>query len=418
MSQLLSDPSDATHLVLRSNFGLLTTRDTGQNWDLVCEGGIGYQNIEPPVALLGDGSLIAALSSGIAHGDPSACNFGPASGVSAYVADVSRVPGTPASAVAVSVDPSASSSQVWQSNDGSSWAALGSALSDLSAVTLDVAADDASIVYVSGTTQSAALSGVLARSADGGQTWARYAVPGASKVSAPYIAALSASDHQVVYVRLSGTPGRLLVTRDGGDHFDSALDFTGPFDGFALSPDGQFALASGRIDGVWRAPMSTLAFERLSCAKIRCLSWSESGLFACADEFEAGFLVGQSPDQGASFAPVLHLSCLRGPLSCAPSSTVGAVCAQAWPGISEQLGSDCAAASSFMPSTQCRDAGSAPSDAAPPGSDASPTSDGGQPGPGVTPIRSAALSARGGCACNAARGSSESWPWLSVLALG
>ena len=110
VSQLLSDPSDATHLVLRSNFGLLTTRDTGQNWDLVCEGGIGYQNLEPAVALLGDGSLIAALSSGIAHGDRSACNFGLGSGVSAYVADVSRVPGTPTSAVAVSVDPSAGSS--------------------------------------------------------------------------------------------------------------------------------------------------------------------------------------------------------------------------------------------------------------------------------------------------------------------
>jgi len=421
VSQLVADPSDSTHLVLRSNFGLLTTHDLGQNWDLVCESGIGYQNIEPPIALLDDGSVIAALSSGIAHGDPGACNFSVASGAAGYIADVSRVPALPGHAVAVSVDLTTNTAQIWQTTDGgNAWATLGLPLSDLNAATLDVAADDPSIVYVSGTAQSGTPKGVLARSADGGQTWSRYDIPGTNKVSAPYIASVAPSDHQVVYVRLSGVPGHLLVTRDGGEHFDPVLDFTGPFDGFALSPDGQFALASGRVDGVWRAPTSTLAFERLSCAKLRCLSWSQSGLYACADEFEAGFLVGQSPNEGLSFEPLLHLSCVRGPLACAASSSVGAVCPEAWPAISEQLGTDCASASSFTPSTQCRDAGSgaAPSDVdAAPEPDASLPSEGGKPGTVVVPVLSSGAAAGGGCACSVAGGAPASSAWLSLASL-
>jgi hypothetical protein len=61
VSQLLADPSDDQHLVLRSNFGLLISHDRGKNWDLLCEAGVGYQNLEPAIALLADGSTIAAL---------------------------------------------------------------------------------------------------------------------------------------------------------------------------------------------------------------------------------------------------------------------------------------------------------------------------------------------------------------------
>ena len=354
VSQLLADPSDATHLLLRSNFGLLTTRDGGQNWDLVCEAGVGYQNLEPAVAVLGDGTTLAALSTGIAHGSSNECEFASGTGVSTYVADVARVPGTRAAAVAVSVDFDQNASQVWHTTDGgASFRPWGIALDDLNATTLEVASADASILYVSGASQSDGVRGVLARSNDGGQSWARFEVPGASRVSAPYIAAIAADDPNTVYVRLSGTPGRLLATHDGGRQLDDVLDFSGPFDGFALSPDGRYALASGRSDGVWRAPTSSLSFEQLSCAHLRCLSWTESGLFACADEFQAGFLVGQSFDQGQTFGARLHLSCVRGPLSCPDQSSVSQACNSAWPGISEQLGTDCAAAAAFTPSTDC-----------------------------------------------------------------
>ena len=359
VSQLLGDPSDPAHLVLRSNFGLLVTHDHGQSWDSVCEAGLGYQNLEPAIAVLANGTTIAALPNGIAHG-PTECTFGLAAGVSAYVADVARAPG---GAVAVSVAIDEGVSQVWRSLDGGqAWRPWGAELSGLNATTLDIAGDDGTL-YVSGVAQTGTVKGVLARSADGGKTWTRSDVPGANKLSAPYIAAIAADDADTLYLRLSGSPGKLLVTHDAGGHWSAVLDFSGPLDGFALSPDGRYALASGRLDGVWRASTSDLAFARVSCSKLRCLSWTSAGLFACADEFQAGFLVGESMDSGVSFEPRLHLSCIRGPLACNSDSSVARSCDAGWPALSEVLGSDCANAV-FTPHDDCSDGGSAGANAA------------------------------------------------------
>ena len=358
VSQLLADPAHDAHLVLRSNFGLLITRDRGQNWDWVCEAGLGYQNIEPAIAILTEGTVIAALPNGIARG-ASECSFELADGLSAYVADVARVPNAPGGAVAVSVDIERGVSQVWNTRDGGkSWQPLGAPLDELNAATLDIAGDEQGTLYVSGVSQSDTVKGVLARSSDAGKTWTRSDVPGVSKVSAPYIAALSADDAQTLYVRLSGSPGRLLVTHDGGARFSPVLDFDGPVDGFALSPDGRYAMASSRVDGVWRARTEDLAFERLSCQKLRCLSWTSAGLFGCADEFQAGFLVGESSDAGLSFEPRLHMSCVRGPVSCDSESSVARACDASWPAQSEQLGMDCASAG-FTPKDECGSGGSA-----------------------------------------------------------
>ena len=401
VSQLVSDPSDAAHLVLRSNFGLLTTRDRGENWDIVCEAGVGYQNIEPAIALLSDGTTIAALSSGIAHGSRDECSFEIAPGLTSYIADVARDSSLASGAIAVSVDFDQSASQLWRSaDDGSSWSELGEQLDNLNAATLDTTATG--VLYVSGISQGDVVTGVLARSDDGGETFRRHDVPGASKVSAPYIAALDPGDPDTVYVRLSGTPGRLLVTRDGGSTFSALLEFDGPFDGFALSPDGRFALASGRADGVWRANTDDLVFERLSCAKVRCLSWSDAGLFACADEFQAGFLVGESTDQGQTFAPRLHMPCVRGLLECPASSSVGRMCGAEWPALSEKLGSDCTGACTFDPDTSCT-ADASPAGAAGETSAAGATSSGGAP---------AASSPRTSGGCSLAAPGSTQLAWL------
>jgi len=408
VSQLLADPADETHLVLRSNFGLLTTHDRGRNWDWVCEAGLGYQNIEPALAVLGDGTIIVALPNGIARG-ATECSFEHARGLSAYVADVARVPNAPERAVAVSVDIDRGVSQVWSSRDsGQSWQPWGTPLEELNAATLDVAGDERGTLYVSGVSQNETVEGVLARSTDGGQTWTRSNVPGVSKVSAPYIAALAAEDPQTLYVRLSGSPGRLLVTHDGGAHFLPVLDFEGPVDGFALSPDGRYALASSRVDGVWRASTTALVFERLSCQKLRCLSWTSSGLFACADEFQAGFLVGESRSEGLKFEPRLLMSCVRGPLACDRESPVARACDAGWPAQSEQLGTDCTS-TGFTPANECASGGNSGGSAI---AGASGLAAAGSPVGGM----SARLSAGGGCSLSVPGSTRARWEFsLAVL---
>src|SRR6188768_1715559 len=130
VSQLLADPADSAHLVLRSNFGLLLSHDHAQTWDWVCEAGVGYQNVEPAIAVLDDGTTIAALPNGVAHG-ATECAFELSSGVTGYVADVARVPGAAegVGAVAVSVDIDGGISRVFRSVDsGRSFAPYGRAL--------------------------------------------------------------------------------------------------------------------------------------------------------------------------------------------------------------------------------------------------------------------------------------------------
>jgi photosystem II stability/assembly factor-like uncharacterized protein len=407
VSQLVGDPSDSTHWVLRSNFGLLVSHDRAQSWDWVCEAGVGYQNLEPAIAVLDDGTTIVALPNGIAY-STTECAFELGAGVSSYVADVARIPGASSGvgAVAVSVDIDAGVSQVWSSLDGGrSWNSYGRALNELNATTLDVAGAAGDTLYVSGISQADTVTGVLARSADGGQTWDRLDVPGASKVSAPYIAAIDAHDPDTLYVRLSGTPGTLLASHDGGMHWLDVLDFAGPVDGFALSPDGRFALASGRTDGVWRASTSDLAFERVSCTKLRCLSWTSAGLLACADEFQAGFLVGESTDSGESFEPRLHMSCVRGPLACDGESSVARACDASWPAQSEVLGSDCTNAG-FTPRSDCADASSSSGASGSAGANAASGAAGARTG----------LQGGGGCAL---RGPTRTRPagWIALFPL-
>ncbi len=67
-------------------------------------GGAGYQNVEPPIAVLDDGTTLAALPTGIAFSVAAECDFAIGAGVTTYVADVSRVRGSASEALAVGVD--------------------------------------------------------------------------------------------------------------------------------------------------------------------------------------------------------------------------------------------------------------------------------------------------------------------------
>ena len=118
VSELVLDPSDERHLALRSNFGLLISRDAGTSWDLRCKAGMGYRGrTEPALAILNGGELVLGHADGISTGDPAGCEFRPASGIAANVIDVVALPNTPGAALAVSVSYPDSSSQLWKSLD-------------------------------------------------------------------------------------------------------------------------------------------------------------------------------------------------------------------------------------------------------------------------------------------------------------
>src|SRR3954462_14354729 len=88
VSQLVSDPADPDHLVLRSAFGLLVTRDRGQSWDWLCEAGLGYKDVQPAMAVLPGGVILLAVPTGISRSDANGCDFTLAAGPDAAVLDL------------------------------------------------------------------------------------------------------------------------------------------------------------------------------------------------------------------------------------------------------------------------------------------------------------------------------------------
>lgn len=339
--QIIIDPSDPDHIIVRTTFGLLTTRDAGLRWDWICEHGIGYQDYLPAFAVTGDGSVIAALIEGLRVAGPSTCGFTYGAGLEQYYAVDVTVDRTDPSTAWVNASAPPASDALFRSTDhGVSWSPEGAPLpSDFRSLTVDAAPSDPSRLYVSGLSGApGSYTGAIARSTDLGASWTIHEIPGSDAKSAPYIGAIAPTNPDVVYVRLDGAPGRLLVTQDGGTAWQTIFTGAGFLRAFALSPDGEALAVGGSTDGMWRADTQNFTFEKRSSASLQCLTWTEAGIYACAIEPFDEFTVGLSKDGGASFESLLELPCLRGPLDCPAQTSVGNICPGEWPAIALQTG--------------------------------------------------------------------------------
>ena len=358
VNQIVTEPGEPDHIVLRSTFGLVVSSDHGENWDWICESAAGYVDVLPPMTVLEGGRVVLGLLSGISLSSSNTCDFAMASGIEAKVIDVSRAASDAARVVALSV--TETDSQVWESTDGGdNFVPLGEPLANFRAATLDVPATEPGWIYVSGyavvTTGSG--EGRLLRSEDHGETWQTFPVPESNSAKKPYIAAVDPERAGTVYVRTEGLPGRLFVTHDGGETLDEVLRLEVPVQGFALSPDGRQVLATNMYDGAFLADTDSLAFEKVACRGPSCLSWTEAGLFGCGDDASDGFVIGKSDDNGATFRRVVDLGCIRGPLECESSTLVGGECPFYWPTIQAQLGADECAPRDVPPYRGCFDDG-------------------------------------------------------------
>lgn len=344
--QLIVDPGDPAHLALRTTFGLLTTENSGQDWDLICEGAAGYSNYEPGIAMADGGVIVAGLFQGVGVSTPDGCDWALAQGVSgAAVADVSVVPGEPTRVVALTT--LAGLSRYYVSADGgATFSQQGVDLPQgFAGLTIDVVPGaQPARIYASGVDSTGPTPiGRFARSDDDGMTWQLFDIAGTDDVYAPFIAAVDPNDPDRVFVRLAGGPGRLLVTSDGGSQWTEVWQAPiGNLRGFALSPDGATVLVGTEFDGLHRASTADFAFEKLSSLAIRCLTWTPEGVYACVNQGLYGdpFTIGISADSGATFEPLMRLECVRGILACPAGTDVPAECTSEWVNLREQLDTD------------------------------------------------------------------------------
>lgn len=350
--QIVVDPGDGNHLLVRTTYGVLSTTTAGEPWTWICEQAIGFSDQQdPPMAFTGDSTVLAGLVTGLRLSSDAGCGWTGAAGLEdRFVVDVSASKGDGQTAVALAIASAGATvvTELWTStNAGHTWKKGGALPDGFFGLTVDIAPSQPKRLWLSGRYGKPDYPGVLERSDDGGATWERFDIPGSDDQSLPYIGAVDPSDPDVVYVRLDGEPDdTLVVTRDGGASFTPALTM-GSMLAFAVSPDGATVLAGGDKDGVHRAAAKDLAFDKVSDVGIKCLAWAESGLWACADEFRDAFTVGTSTDQGATWQPRAHLTRLCGPLDCPASSGVTTLCTDQWGAVKLTLKTEpCGASSS------------------------------------------------------------------------
>ena len=296
--QIAVDPTDPQHVVIRTTYGILTTREGGAPWDWICESAVGYgSGYHPAIALTANGTLVAGLADGLGLASADTCGWSKVSGAldGLFVVDVSVEKSDLSRVVLITSGSAASAGQLWTSDDNAAtWVKTGANLpAGFEPLTIDVAPSDPMRVYVTaqignGNTKK----GTLFVSDNRGDTWSQFSVPNTDIDHAPYIAGVDPLDPDRLFVRNDGVPGRLFLFDRAAGTFTPIFTGAGILRGFALSPDGATLLVGGSSDGIWRAPTDTLDFEKRSSVATRCLTWTAAGVYSCATEFADGFTVG------------------------------------------------------------------------------------------------------------------------------
>ncbi|HVZ30856.1 MAG TPA: hypothetical protein VG963_00435, partial [Polyangiaceae bacterium] len=293
--QILIDPSDATHWLLRATYGLLQSHDAGASWSWICEGAVGYMG-DPALTLQGDGSLLAGYFGAVSASADQGCGW------NTLVLDVQHQ-----YAIDATLD-TADRTKSWLltvSVDGSRNVSL--LLVDKSAkiletlpvgtgfvpMTVEVAPSKPERMYVTGQFDNG--PAIVLRSDDRGKTWQSFDEDAYQGLPL-YIAGIDPNNPDRVYARVddvtssdvassdpsaagSTTLGsdHLLVSSDGGETWETVFSPNTDLLGFALSPDGTRIAVGGPGVGVYLANTSDFDFQSAAgkVQVLRCLRWTD-----------------------------------------------------------------------------------------------------------------------------------------------
>ncbi|HVY25841.1 MAG TPA: hypothetical protein VHB79_04790 [Polyangiaceae bacterium] len=340
-NQLVVGPKDASYIAVRATFGLVLSRDHGKSWHWVCEAAAQFVNGEdPPIEVTADNSVIVASSSAFTTSPDFGCNWAlPESDQVIVDSDVDRSDPKRVVSSASLFDAGKYSFALRQSLDnGATWQPFGVAAEGY-VLTLAIAPSQPQRIYVSTTVLGTGTPSVV-RTDDDGATWHPFVLP-ADGGPVPYIAAIDPLDADRIYVRAPTTASGdvLFVSENAGKDWKLILQAKGTLAGFALSPDGAQIAVGGPTDPVQIASATDYAFSKVNDLGVTCLTWTSDGIFACADQATAGFSVGLSTDEGASFEPLFVPNELTLQV-CDAGTPVAMSCPNAWRGLAPVIGAD------------------------------------------------------------------------------
>ncbi len=361
-AQLARDPVDPAHMVAQTTYGFLQTTDGGQSWHWICEVSVGYDGQEDPfIGILGDSSILAATSQGLALSQDRACGWHKIAAPE-YLGRLPAIdlivdPHDAKHAIVLDVTEDQTHHQLMATHDnGQTWTQLGAALPEnAEGLTLEIAPSRLTRLYVSARVGPEQDQHAVLRSDDGGLTWTTLpfnptmtddkGVPlpaDQTQVLGTYIGAVDPTQPDTVWLRVrrSFNPDQIWRSQDGGTTWQLAFQAPkGKLVGFALSPDGKQVVVGATMPspGMWRASTADLHFTQLNTLSTSCLKWLDNGLYVCADEVLDDMTIGVSTDDGTHFTAVHHRAELT-QLDCPETSRTAVLCGKLWPLVAYQLG--------------------------------------------------------------------------------
>jgi hypothetical protein len=427
-SQSILAPPDRPHeILLATNFGLVSSEDDGQTWTWSCEQdanafGSFYQLASAPMR-----RLYTVANAALAFTDNGSCTWSVSSGLAAgsVLLDAFPDPSNAQRVLAIVQEPDAPFLYtVVESSDGGATfgpvrytAAAGDGITGV-----EIARSDPKVIYL--TIAGAAPPGdagagflrKIARSADGGQTWAVHDLTPVLGTGSIRLLAVDRAQPLRALLRVGGASERLAVTDDGGATVRTPLELPGGVMlSFVAMSSGTLLIGAtvGTENVLFRSRDGAAAiWQRIdNTPSFRALSERGGVVYGAADNYNDPFAVGSSTDEGTTWKPLMHYADVQAIDTCVKaqcqdlcqtevdlgvwSADVCAATPQPRPIVDAGAAKDAGPAMDAGADAPARDAGAA-TDAGPGGT---PSSGGhcgspGAPGAGIPAMLAAALWAR------------------------
>ena len=333
-------PLDQPNRIIAStNFGLLVSEDDGTTWSWVCEEAVGVNTFLHQLGAPPNDLMVALSVDGLTYSNDFGCSWHRSNLATAYVDDAFPDAVNPSRVYALI---RGSSGMLQISADGAQTFGppVLTTIGDEHFSGVENARSSPQTVYLTLYTLQPTVHPYIARSTDGGQTWARpFFDPGSTFDShSVRLAAVDPENANKLYLRLANiaTGGESLGIFEASlGTLRIAYSLPAPMSAFLRRSNGQIIVAARDGSAFISADGGATFAAWPNAPHLRALGERNGVLYAVGDNFLDGFAVARSRDQGATWQPLIRFEQLTGPKSCGDLANI---CAGPWLRLRNTLG--------------------------------------------------------------------------------